>query len=96
MILGIKEISFPIKNAPVNLELVQISENIFWARIPLPNPLNHVNVYIIEDKFGLTIIDTGLNTEETRLRWKGLIGKYFKDKCLARVIITHHHLIILV
>ena len=44
----------------------------FWARMPLPNPLNHVNVYIIEDEFSLTIIDTGLNTDETKLRWKGL------------------------
>ena len=87
----IKEILFPLRNAPENIELVKVSENIFWARMPLPHPLDHVNVYIIEDSFGLTIIDTGVNTEETRLRWDGLLRRYFKGKRLERVIITHHH-----
>ena len=91
MSLETKEISFPIKNVPENNELVQVIKNIFWARMPLPSPLNHVNVYIIEDDLGLTIIDTGLNTQETRLRWKSLLKKYFKDRKLERVIITHHH-----
>ena len=71
MSFGTKEISFPIKNAPENLELVQYRK-IFLGTHAFTNPLNHVNVYIIEDEFSLTIIDTGLNTDETKLRWKGL------------------------
>ena len=46
-----KEIEFPINTVPDDSNLVEIRKGIFWARMQIPNPLNHVNVYIFEVKF---------------------------------------------
>ena len=86
-----KEIKFPINTVPEDSNLVEIRKGIFWARMQIPNPLNHVNVYIFEEKDDLTIIDTGMNTRENRKSWTDIIRKYFRTKKISRVILTHHH-----
>ena len=86
-----KEIKFPINTVPEDSNLVEIRKGIFWARMQIPNPLNHVNVYIFEEKDNLTIIDTGMNTRENRESWTDIIRKYFRTKKISRVILTHHH-----
>ena len=86
-----KEIKFPINAVPEDSNLVEIRKGIFWARMQIPNPLNHVNVYIFEEKDDLTIIDTGMNTRENRKSWTDIIRKYFRIKKISRVILTHHH-----
>lgn len=85
------EIKFPITNPPKDLEVIRVRENIYWARMRIPEPLNHVNVYIAVDRDDLTIIDTGMSTKENKLRWKNLLNMHFKDKSVSRVIVTHHH-----
>ena len=60
------KIRFPFKDPPENKEIKRINDNIFWARMKIPYPLNHVNVYILKDGESLTIVDTGMNTEENK------------------------------
>lgn len=91
MVKQSKDISFPYEKPPDFGEILSIAEDIFWARMPLPMMLDHVNVYILNSNEGLTIIDTGINSKECINAWKRIIGNYFPDKKILQVIITHHH-----
>jgi glyoxylase-like metal-dependent hydrolase (beta-lactamase superfamily II) len=57
------------------------------VRLDLPFRLDHVNCFIAEGENGYTVIDTGLNNQETVRRWeKELEGKEVTD-----LIVTHYH-----
>ena len=44
--------------------MVKIAESVFWLRLPLPMKLDHVNIYILDDGDGWTLIDTGMKSRE--------------------------------
>lgn len=56
-------------------------------KVDLPFRLNHVNCFLIEGENGWTLIDTGLNNNETRMMWDSI----FKEKKLTNIIVTHEH-----
>ncbi len=77
---------------PEGATTVRVSERIEWVRLPLPFALKFINVWLIDDGDGWTIVDTGLAQSETRDIWKALLGtRVTPDKPLKRVIITHMH-----
>lgn len=78
--------------APIDGSVVEVAQGVFWARMPLPNPLKHVNVYILDDGDGWTVVDTGVDTELSRRLWMDLLEGPLKGKPVTRVIVTHHHL----
>lgn len=82
---------FPFETIPGNGDVTRIAEDILWYRIPLPYKLDHVNVYLIKDGNGWTIIDTGINTREARAAWDRLFSQTLPDLAVSRVIVTHHH-----
>ena len=62
------KIQSPFKN-----RFSKITEDLYWARIPLPFKLDHVNVYAINSNEGLVIIDTGIDNRLTRKCWGEII-----------------------
>lgn len=78
--------------APESGALIGIAEGVFWARLPLPIALNHVNAYILDDGDGWTVVDTGVDTKKSRRIWTDLLQGPLKAKPVTRVIVTHHHL----
>ena len=84
-------IEFPFPKPPPPGEIVEIDTGIFWARMPLPMLIDHVNVYIMEEENGLTIIDTGLNVTVCKQAWVDLFRSFFDGKQIKTVLITHHH-----
>jgi glyoxylase-like metal-dependent hydrolase (beta-lactamase superfamily II) len=77
--------------APTRGSAVQIADGILWARFPLPFALNHVNVYLLEDKGGWAAVDTGIGDEATKDLWAALLSGPLSGHRLTRVIVTHHH-----
>nr|WP_319248379.1 MBL fold metallo-hydrolase [uncultured Celeribacter sp.] len=71
---------------------VEIAEGVLWARMPMPKPLGHVNIYAFDDGPGWTIVDTGLDTPQTRAAWGSLLSGPLNGRPVQRVIATHHHL----
>ncbi|WP_317928510.1 MBL fold metallo-hydrolase [Halioxenophilus sp. WMMB6] len=53
--------------------------------------LNHINVWLLEDHDGWTIVDTGLDVPESRAVWQQLFQKPMASKPIKRVICTHMH-----
>tara|TARA_Y100000591_G_scaffold79674_1_gene66967 strand:- start:192 stop:1127 length:936 start_codon:yes stop_codon:yes gene_type:complete len=53
--------------------------------------LDHVNIYAVDEGNSWTIIDTGLWSKKTLSIWRSIIDKYFGNKPINRIIVTHHH-----
>ena len=59
-------LTFPFPGPPAPGESLEILPGIHWVRLPLPLKLDHVNVWVLEDGDGLTVVDTGVGDERTR------------------------------
>jgi len=69
----------------------EVEAGIFWLRMPLPFALNHINLWLIKDKNGWAIVDTGYNTDETRDIWEQVFATLIGDMPITRIIVTHFH-----
>lgn len=68
-------------------ETMEVAPGVHWLRVPLPFALNHVNLWLIQDKDGWTAVDTGLTTDTIKAIWKNVLPTY----PLSRQIVTHYH-----
>ena len=69
----------------------EVAPGIHWVRMPLPFALDHVNVWLLADGDGWTVVDTGYNTERTRGIWREALGRITGGAAPARVFCTHFH-----
>jgi len=53
----------------------RVGDGVFWLRMPLPMALDHINLYLLEDGDGWTVIDTGLGDPTTEGLWEEVISK---------------------
>ena len=72
-------------------ETKEVIPGIYWIRMPLPFALNHINLWLIADGDGWTIIDTGYNSNDTRKFWKNIFSKLLDGRPVKRIIVTHFH-----
>lgn len=89
--LLLDDLQFTTAPTPLPDEPFEIQPGIFWIRLHLPFALDHVNVWLIDDGEGWTLIDTGVADDRTKAVWRTLSDKFFKDKPLTRLIVTHFH-----
>ncbi|MGR3757327.1 MAG: MBL fold metallo-hydrolase [Tranquillimonas sp.] len=81
----------PWPEAPEPGTVRAVAPGVLWLRLPLPMALDHVNVYVLEDDDGWTVVDTGLDTRTTRRAWEAALTGPLADRPVVRVIVTHHH-----
>ncbi len=84
-------IRFPHETPPAEGTAHEIAEGVLWARLPLPMALDHVNVYVLDDGDGWTIVDTGFDSKQTRAIWDQLLSGPLKGKPVHRVVASHYH-----
>ncbi len=74
-------------------QIVKLERGWLLVRMPLPFSLKWVNSYVLpEEEGGYTIIDPGLNTEESRTLWEEITEHYLGGwSNVKRVVITHQH-----
>jgi len=85
-----KALSFPFDTPPTPTgELLDVAPGVKWLRMPLPFGLDHINLYLLRDGDGWVILDTGLDTEDTRALWEQIFTM-LPEKINA-VICTHFH-----
>lgn len=71
---------------------MRVAPGVYWLRMPLPFKLNHINLWLLDDGDGWTVVDTGIARDEVKDAWRALAETYFsKDKPLKRIIVTHYH-----
>ncbi|MEI9804725.1 MAG: MBL fold metallo-hydrolase [Pseudolabrys sp.] len=86
-----RPLEFPHSPYPAPGELRELADGLFWARVPLPFQLNHVNVWIIDDGDGWAIVDSGVNDPPTLELWTAMLSGFLAGRPIRRVIATHGH-----
>jgi glyoxylase-like metal-dependent hydrolase (beta-lactamase superfamily II) len=59
-------LTHPLASTPEPGCAVQVQPGIYWLRLPIPFELNHINVWLLEDDDGYTLVDTGISAGRTR------------------------------
>ena len=76
---------------PLPAEALPVAEGIWWIRMPLPFALDHINLWILEDGDGWTLVDTGYGTEATWTLWEQLFAGLLAGRPVKNVVVTHYH-----
>jgi len=80
-------IHYPLPARPRDGETLQLAPGLGWLRMPLPFVLNHINLWLLQDGDGLSIVDTGIDSRKSRGIWTAALA----GRPVRRVIATHLH-----
>ncbi|MFT6287503.1 MAG: glyoxylase-like metal-dependent hydrolase (beta-lactamase superfamily II) [Alcanivorax sp.] len=69
----------------------KIADGVYWVRFAMPMSLDHINLWLLEDDDGWTVVDTCLNIRSARETWEKLFTGFMANKPVVRVICTHLH-----
>jgi glyoxylase-like metal-dependent hydrolase (beta-lactamase superfamily II) len=81
-------LQFPFSAPPPTGTVTPIAEGLAWLRMPLPFALDHINLWLLRDADGWTIVDCGFGSDPTRAAWDAIFEHYSP---ITRVIATHYH-----
>jgi glyoxylase-like metal-dependent hydrolase (beta-lactamase superfamily II) len=81
----------PWPEPPAGGSAIQVAPGIQWIRMPLPFALDHINLWLLEDGDGVTVVDTGVGLAPTRELWETLYTSVLADRPIVRVLVTHFH-----
>jgi glyoxylase-like metal-dependent hydrolase (beta-lactamase superfamily II) len=79
-------LAYPFPDVPAPATSIEVAPGIRWLSMPLPFQLDHINLWLADEKDGWTAIDTGIGNAQTRGLWDALL-----QKAVKRVIVTHYH-----
>lgn len=69
----------------------EIAPGVRWVRMPLPFSLKWINLWLLEDGDGWTVVDTGIPNSETKAHWRAIFGNDLQGRPVKRIIVTHMH-----
>jgi len=87
----VSALEYPFAEAPAPGAVREIAPGVHWLRMPLPFALDHINLWLLEDEGGWTIVDTGLGDEATRALWDQVFAGAAGKRKVRRVLVTHFH-----
>jgi glyoxylase-like metal-dependent hydrolase (beta-lactamase superfamily II) len=80
------------KEPPPPGQTLEVAPGVFWVRMPLPFKLDHINLWLLDDGDGWTIVDTGISRDEVKAAWEAVFARHVTPaKPLKRLICTHFH-----
>ncbi len=80
---------YPQTEPPAAGERIEVAPGVFWLRMPLPFQLDHVNLWLLKDGEGWTLVDTGFPNDAARAAWREIFAGL--DAPVRRLIVTHFH-----
>ena len=85
-------LTYPLgRTAPEPGQLLNLADGVGWTRSPVPGSLNHINLWLLEDGDGLTLVDSGLDIAPARDAWEALLAGPLAGRPLTRILVTHFH-----
>ncbi|MBL4639870.1 MAG: MBL fold metallo-hydrolase [Kordiimonadaceae bacterium] len=84
-------LEYPFDGVPEGDNVIEVAKGIFWARIPLPWALDHINEYLFDEGDGWTVIDTGAQGKTGRAVWEKIEQTVMGGKPIKHLIATHMH-----
>lgn len=89
--MGAVPLVYPVAAPPAIGGAVPLGSGVTWIRLPVPGALRHINVWLLEDGAGYTLVDTGMNVPAARAAWDGPLAALLGGRPITRIICTHHH-----
>jgi glyoxylase-like metal-dependent hydrolase (beta-lactamase superfamily II) len=87
-----RNLDYPFGEArPEPGQTIEIAPGVHWIRMRLPMQLNHINLWLLEDGDGWTVVDTGIKDQPTKDAWEQLFAGSMAGRPIKRVIVTHLH-----
>ncbi len=83
--------SYVVEGPPPVGQPTPVAPGIYWLRMPLPFKLDHINLWILEDGDGWTLIDCGIADQPTKDLWQAVFADFLGDAPARRLIVTHFH-----
>ncbi len=81
----------PWTDVPARGEAIDVAPGVAWVRMPLPFQLDHINLWLLDDGAGFTLVDTGVGLDDTRAAWERLLVGRMGGRPITRLIVTHFH-----
>ncbi len=84
-------VEYPFADYPAPGEATEVAPGVYWLSTPLPFRLRAVNVYLLADGDGWTIVDCGYSRDDVRRQWRQTWERLLDGKPVTRLIVTHFH-----
>jgi len=82
---------YPFAEPPTPGTTMEVAPGVCWVRMPLPFSLKWINLWLLEDGDGWTVVDTGIPNSETKSHWRTIFENELGGRPVKRVIVTHMH-----
>jgi glyoxylase-like metal-dependent hydrolase (beta-lactamase superfamily II) len=86
------DLKFTVQRPPAFGELTDLLPGLFWVRLPVPTPPNHVNCWLLDDGSGWSLVDCGMDTDDIFEIWDKLWKGLLRARPLQNLTFTHAHL----
>jgi glyoxylase-like metal-dependent hydrolase (beta-lactamase superfamily II) len=92
IVRGDENLTYPHgDDVPEGKKVIELAKGIYWARLPLPFSLDHINIYLFDEGDGWTVVDTGVNGSKSTEVWELLEQGIMGGKPIKHVVATHMH-----
>jgi glyoxylase-like metal-dependent hydrolase (beta-lactamase superfamily II) len=81
----------PFAAPPPPGEACEVARGVRWLRMPLPFALDHINLWLLAEDDGWTLVDTGFGNAQTRALWEAHFATTLHGRPITRIIATHFH-----
>jgi len=81
----------PFAAPPPPGEALAVAPGVLWIRMPLPFALDHINLWLLEESDGWTVVDCGYGDAATRGLWEMHFERTLGGLPVRRIIVTHYH-----
>ena len=79
---------YPYPEVPAPGTTLEVAPGVRWLSMPLPFQLDHINLWLLDDEPGTTLVDTGIADQRTRELWEQIFATV---RTVKRLILTHYH-----
>ena len=84
-------LDYPFAAPPDPGTVIEVAPRVFWLRMPLPFALDHINLWLLADEDGFTLVDCGFGDGATRAIWERHFATTLAVQPIRRIIATHCH-----
>jgi glyoxylase-like metal-dependent hydrolase (beta-lactamase superfamily II) len=84
-------LAYPHAEGPAEGMTAEVAPGLHWVRMRVPFPPEHINLWLLEDGAGWTIVDCGLGLEATHAAWDQIFATRLGGRPVTRIVVTHFH-----
>jgi glyoxylase-like metal-dependent hydrolase (beta-lactamase superfamily II) len=91
--LSRSSLAYPMAREPETGDgsAVEIAPGVMWLRMPLFASLPWINVWLLAEEGGWTVVDTGLRSQKTLEAWQSAFTDTMGNAPVLRIVVTHMH-----